>query len=322
LSLWQFNQNGEIIPRNGNWRWFDHKSGVDAEVLEYAWLCCALKAAIAYARLFNNKRDYISYTMSYDLLRQVADAKFWDGKGYKSGETYDDRAQAMAILSGIATGPKITRCARLLNDVELATPYMENYILEAMFAAGMDDEAVARLLRRYTPLAKNENSTLWEDFKVLGTRNHAWSGAPLTIACKWLAGISPLLPGFKRVLIAPSAAAPNNMDCTLQIPQGTLSVRIRRGPDGYAIEVKMPRGCTAVVGLPISVIGNGKVKGAVPYEHDPHPRAYGAEFDTDFNAQHLLADDGEAPLCARKMPLTTHRLVLLKKSGTVYCEYE
>lgn len=321
LALWQFNQDGEIVTRSGSWRWFDHKDGVDADVLEYAWLCSAIKAEMTFARLLGKKQDYISFSMSYDWLCRVADKKFWDGTGYKSGAAYDDRAQAMAILSGIARGPQATRCARLLNDIEQATPYMEYYVLEALFAVGMDREAVLRMMRRYKPLAENENSTLWEDFSVLGTRNHAWSGAPLTVACKHLAGISPLTPGFETVLIAPSEAAPDRMDCTLQTVRGELTVKIRRGAEGYAIDVKLPEGCTAVVGLPRSVITGAAVKGAPAYEHHPFRREYGAEFGADPNAKSLLDDEGNPPPCARPVPLLTHELVELKQSGVVYCEY-
>lgn len=41
------------------------------------------------------------------------------------------------------------------------------------------------MLSRYYPLIVNENSTLWEDFCFLGTKNHAWSGGPLTIIHKY-----------------------------------------------------------------------------------------------------------------------------------------
>ena len=41
------------------------------------------------------------------------------------------------------------------------------------------------LLKINKSLIVNENSTLWEDFFQLGTKNHAWSGAPLTIVSKY-----------------------------------------------------------------------------------------------------------------------------------------
>ena len=37
LMLWNLNDGGLVIGRNGNWRWFDHLYNVDEDVLENAW---------------------------------------------------------------------------------------------------------------------------------------------------------------------------------------------------------------------------------------------------------------------------------------------
>ena len=39
-------------------------------------------------------------------------------------------------------------------------------------------------------LIENENTTLWEDFNHLGTKNHAWSGGPAPILFKYFAGVN------------------------------------------------------------------------------------------------------------------------------------
>ena len=45
------------------------------------------------------------------------------------------------------------------------------------------------MMSRYKPLIDSPNSTLWEDFFHLGTRNHAWSGGPATILLRYFVGI-------------------------------------------------------------------------------------------------------------------------------------
>ena len=74
---------------------------------------------------------------------------------------------------------------RVLVSVFNASTYMEGYVLEALCRIGYKEDAFKRMLSRYYPLIVNENSTLWEDFYQLGTKNHAWSGAPLTIVSKY-----------------------------------------------------------------------------------------------------------------------------------------
>jgi hypothetical protein len=67
---------------------------------------------------------------------------------------------------------------------------MENYVLTALCEMGYKQDAFARMMCRYQPLIRNENSTLWEDFFHLGTRNHAWSGGPSTVLLRYFAGIN------------------------------------------------------------------------------------------------------------------------------------
>ena len=96
----------------------------------------------------------------------------------------DDRANAMAVVVGLADIEHADRIRDVLDTVFNATTYMEGYVLEALCRLGFKEDAYKRMMSRYYPLIVNENSTLWEDFFVLGTRNHAWTGAPLTIVCR------------------------------------------------------------------------------------------------------------------------------------------
>ena len=93
----------------------------------------------------------------------------------------DERANALAVLSGIATQEEYPAIARVLTAGCHCSPYMEYFVLEALCRMGYKEAAYNRMKKRYAPLVENMNSTLWEDFDVLGTRNHAWSGGPLTI---------------------------------------------------------------------------------------------------------------------------------------------
>ena len=79
---------------------------------------------------------------------------------------------------------------------------MENYVLQALCEMGYTADAFKRMMSRYQPLIDNENSTLWEDFYHLGTKNHAWSGAPATVLMRYFAGIKADL-SVEKTNIAP-----------------------------------------------------------------------------------------------------------------------
>ncbi len=298
LNLWEITSDGRLIARKGDWQWYDHQNAIDGEVLEYGWYLLALTGAKRMAQMLSLP-DVAEYDMKISALRYTASRLFWDGAGFRSesfaarqGNLYDDRAQALAILSGIASGKKIACAADQLKTSLYSTPYMEYYVLKALFMAGRDDQGVWRMMKRYAPLIENENSTLWEDFSVLGTRNHAWSGGPLTIAYQYLAGISPLKPGFERVLIAPSPAAPDKMNVTVPSPRGYIRLKVEKTSSGYTMSAKLPDDCAGIIGFPVASL----------------PANYKLTLDESVSALPNGAFCPDVPLCARPIPQESYLL--------------
>lgn len=72
----------------------------------------------------------------------------------------------------------------LQSCIRTKLPY-EGFILLALCEMGYKQEAYRRMMSRYQPLIENSNTTLWEDFFHLGTRNHAWSGGPAYLLIKY-----------------------------------------------------------------------------------------------------------------------------------------
>ena len=97
----------------------------------------------------------------------------------------------MAVLSGLCPKERYPKIRYILTSVFNSTTYMENYVLIALCEMGYKADAFKRMMCRYQPLIKNENTTLWEDFFHLGTKNHAWSGGPATVLLRYFAGIGP-----------------------------------------------------------------------------------------------------------------------------------
>lgn len=114
---------------------------------------------------------------------------------------------------------------------------MENYVLWALCKMGYIRDAYRRMVSRYYNLATNENSTLWEDFYILGTKNHAWSGAPLSIAFKYFAGIDTY-DGFETYTVTPAVDLFPSMSFRFQAKEKLVKVAVRNGKVTVTEETK------------------------------------------------------------------------------------
>lgn len=101
LMLWDMDDTGRLLPRKGNWRWFDHLFNVDDTVLEHALYYSALGFAqrmaaytgcTAYDDWLEQRREGIRTAFARD---------FWKGRYFTSGSHADDRANAIAVLAGL-----------------------------------------------------------------------------------------------------------------------------------------------------------------------------------------------------------------------------
>ncbi|MBR5496265.1 MAG: hypothetical protein IKV58_02630 [Oscillospiraceae bacterium] len=188
LKISHMKENGLIDLRNGGWAWFDHGNNCDIEILANAWYYSALKNLEFIAGELKITKDLQWIKERMSCIEDAFNKEFLKDNGYRSAQVLDDRANAMSVLVGLAKPESYEKVKNVLTTVKEATPFMEYYVLEALCFMGYKKEALNRMRDRYKGLVENENSTLWEDFYTLGTRNHAWSGGPLTILYKYFRG--------------------------------------------------------------------------------------------------------------------------------------
>lgn len=191
LMLWETDEEGVVLPRSGNWEWYDHLYNHDMPILSICWYYSALRFAKKMACILD-RHEYDGFIKErMEAIEAVFEERYWypPYKCYKSGAYVDDRANAMAVLSGLCPKEKYPLIAYILMSVFNSTTYMENYVLMALCEMGYKEDAFSRMMSRYKPLIDSPNSTLWEDFFHLGTRNHAWSGGPATMLLRYFAGI-------------------------------------------------------------------------------------------------------------------------------------
>lgn len=191
LSLYDMKENGLVKHRTGSWDWPDWGDNADIDVMDNAWYYMALSAAKDMAELLEKPEDIDFYSKRMQSIEHSFDRAFYHGDYYyheTANGMPDDRANALAVLSGLAKNDKYAALIKVLNTIENASPYMEYYVLEAMCEMGYVQDAIARMKRRYKDMVEDEYSTLWEYWNTEGTKNHAWSGGPLVILSKYFMG--------------------------------------------------------------------------------------------------------------------------------------
>lgn len=196
LALWKIGSNGLVVHRKGGWDWGDWGTNVDIDILDNCWYYLALKAAIPMAILSGYPQDTAAYATHLRSLETHFAPTFWkaDERCYRSTKLTipDDRANAMAVVAGLATPDQYPGILQVLNAQAFASPY----------------------------------STLWEVWNGLkeGTINHGWN-APNTILSQYIAGLSPLQPGWSTFQVKPQLGGLNNVTQQVSTPHGLITFK-------------------------------------------------------------------------------------------------
>ncbi len=266
LNLWTIGEDNLVEHRGGSWDWMDWGMFADEAAIENAWYYDALSCLRQMADVLGESSDAVTEKM--DRIKAGYEA-FWTPQGYQSkGLLPDDRANALAVISGLAAPEKYDVLTRVLTKTKNASPYMEYYVLEALCRMGRVDCAKTRILQRYGNMIREDYSTLWEHWlKVGGTRNHAWSGGPLIIMSKYLAGIRPLEAGWKTILLRPQTDICAEMDCTVPTVRGYVRLETHKTDAALTLDVQLPKDTAALLYLPCADGQTVRCDGNVLYEN-------------------------------------------------------
>lgn len=275
LSLWNIDENGIVKHRAGGWDWADWGDNIDVEILDNAWYCLALEAAINMGTLLDDKLFVDYYTSQLNLVRNASQKFFWKGNYFRSDDykgLTDDRANGLAILAGFATKEMEEKTVKFLTTDRMgASPYMEKYILEALLSGGYVQEGLDRMKQRYTNMVTSPLTTLWEDWAIGGAGggsiNHGWAGGALSLLPQYVGGIYPYEAGWETIMIKPQLGDLEWVECDVPIKNSVLNVKVKNDnkKGKYEIEVFNSSKNTCIVAFPkdkikdSELILNGKV---------------------------------------------------------------
>lgn len=224
------------------------------------------------ARDFERKagRVYESFNCVFFDSKQ---GLYVDGEGSKHASLH---ANLFAIAFELAPRERVAKIADFLQSRGMAcSVYGAQYLLEALFAAGRDDTAVklmaARTQRSWWHMIESGSTMTWEawdvQFKNNLTWNHAWGAAPANILSRYVLGVRPVEPGYKKLLIAPRPGSLAWVRGKVPTPLGSVTLNITNAAT-FKLEIDLPAGARVAVVLPSrkehQVLLDGKPVAATP----------------------------------------------------------
>ncbi|MFJ3804308.1 discoidin domain-containing protein [Streptomyces sp. NPDC090088] len=257
LNLWSLDADGLVNHRAGDWDWEDWGSNIDARILDNCWYYLALDTAAKLADLSGNSSDVAGWQNKRDSIKANFDRVLWNASKneYRSpGYTKDadDRANALAVVATLAPASRYRAVTEVLRTHLNASPYMEFYVLEALYLMGAATVAEERMRNRFaTQVADPSCYTLWELWtKADGTDNHAWNGGPLYVLSAYAAGVRPTKPGWETYDVIPQTGTLTKINTVTPTVKGDISFSIERDGTTVTLALSSPSGTTARVGVP------------------------------------------------------------------------
>ena len=256
-EVWKLDEKGQPIKRKGEWNWGDWGENIDLGVLTSCWYYLALKGEREFAKMLGKTADVEMITKKMDKLAETFDSVYWTGTAYRSADytkETDDRSQAMAVVSGLASADKYPALVKVLKKEYHASPYLEKYVLESLFLMNEPEFALERMKTRYTKMLRYEDhTTLFEGWGIGsegfggGTINHAWSGGPLTLLSQKVCGVEPTSPGFRSFQVCPQMGSLKEASASLETNYGMIKVALKRSGSKIQMTLSVPEGTTAEV---------------------------------------------------------------------------
>ncbi len=279
LALWKIDKYGTVKLRQGNWNWGDWGDNKDMLLIYNLWYYLAIKSQYLMAAELHNAADAVLYARFMKRFEKAFNAQFWDRqlKAYRNpkyaGQT-DDRAQALAVVSGIADKTKYPVLLNVFKREMHASPYMEKYVFEAMMQMGYPGEAIKRQKLRFKKMIENNNfTTLFEGWGIGeegfggGGINHAWSGGGLIVLSQYLCGVSPVKPGYKAFQIMPMPGQMAYAKVVVPTERGNVYSGFKNTASGFELDCTVPAHTEAVAGIPLKNYAAIAVNGKTVWEN-------------------------------------------------------
>ena len=169
------------------------------------------------------------------VFRDPADGFYRDGEGTGHKGFH---AQVAALAFGLVPDADKRRVAEaLVKRGMVCSVYYAQYLLEALYAAGCEDAALALMVadsdRSWLGMLRQGATITMEawnrDDKPNLDWNHAWGTPPLNVISRYVLGVTPLEPGFAKISVKPQVGGLESMKGTVPTARGRVEVEVKGG---------------------------------------------------------------------------------------------
>jgi hypothetical protein len=198
FTLEPVSEGGLFASSNGWWLFIDWHPTLDKQASEHAIILYGLKATLRLAEKLGKADEVAFISKIIPRMEAAARKNLWDDSlgMFVSGSSRQVSwaSQAWMVLAGV---PSPEQARRALSGVmrsttaeKPVTPYMHHYVVEALLAAGLRDDATRLLQSYWGGMIKKGADTFWEVYlpeddyaspygsHLMNSYCHAWSCTP------------------------------------------------------------------------------------------------------------------------------------------------
>ena len=216
------------------------------------------------AKALGRKDDITFFAQKAEKVKETLNNLLLDKKNgwYRDGLTTPHHAlhaSMFPLAFDMVPAKQVPGVLRHIQSRGMAcSVYGAQFLLEALYRGGQDDYALKLLTatdsRSWYNMIRHGSTITWEawdaQFKPNLDWNHAWGAAPANIIPRWLMGIRPLEPGWRRMIIQPQPGNLSYADIRVPTIRGYVSASFRRENGEFILHVHIPAGTTAKIVLP------------------------------------------------------------------------
>jgi alpha-L-rhamnosidase len=189
---------------------------------------------------------------------------------YRDGEGTDHaslHANLFPLAFGLVPVEQCPHVAQWLGERGMVcSVYAAQYLLEGLFENGCASNALALITapgdRSWKHMVDSGTTITWEAWDQRYKPNldwtHAWGAAPANLLPRFVLGVQPLAPGWKRILLRPEPGSLQSCSGKVPTPRGPVLVNWSRGnsfrlafalPGKIPVRIELPTAKTSSVWL-------------------------------------------------------------------------
>jgi hypothetical protein len=194
-GLWDIDKGGRIFA--------DWKEGLHKQATAQAIMIYSCRAALALAERLDRLSDIPQLPALVERMTLAARDRLFDAEsglfvsGSDSQVSYSSNSWMViaGVVRGAQAGEVMTRLMQRADAVKPATPYLYHHFVEALFEAGLKNQAVEQIRRYWGRMVDLGADTYWEIFDPGNDRLSAYNDHHLNSYCHaWSCGPAYFLP--------------------------------------------------------------------------------------------------------------------------------